>query len=242
MSSEKVAYVGNGGGGLAGLLEHLAADFHQTPVGRDIDIVWIKAHTDENFDFLKDTSNPMQLALTYDPKEEKRLADAGVLETPGNLVFLDHFQVVGPDGGLSRLGLDESATSVDIARAAAKRGRATGKPTWLFREGESATSTRTRELFQLAGAELTPSDFDSWMVEFDAYPSEALEVATVDFLLMLTDVGTTRSAGWLDGRSGTGLTAHATGTNSASDPLLNPCNIVTKAGLAQDDPARIFAG
>ena len=53
-------------------------------------------------------------------------------------------------------------------------------------------------------------------------------------------MGTTRAAGWKNDRA-PATCAPWPPARTASKILLNPCNVIVKAGLPADDPARVFA-
>ena len=77
---------------MARFLGHLAEDFQATPERRGIDIVWVKAHTDENYAFMRDTDNPMQLAMTYNLEAEAQLAEKGSSRTLARWCFSTTFR------------------------------------------------------------------------------------------------------------------------------------------------------
>ena len=236
-------YCGNGGGGLAGLMKHLANDFHQTKSGKDIPIAWVKAHTDENFEYLKNPKNPMQLALTYLPQEEQELYEKGILHQEPKIAFLDSFRLVGPKKTNipKELGLEKEDSILEFLTKIATFGRKTRQPILLYRVGNSATTVRLNQLFEMAGLKLTPQDKRTWIRLIDAYPPRTLMVAQKDALFTLTDKGTCLAAGWKQHKIRHQQQCYYEGSNKLSDPLLNSCQLIVKAGIEPNNPAHIFA-
>lgn len=255
--------VANGGAGAAGLVEALAHAYlrrHPTSPGSGgaYAVAWYL--TDTTFSIRALEQRVADIGVTYDETLERQAVAAGNAARR-DLVFMDHFLVVGPPANPAGLaaGDDSKAAFRKIADRGCPRPSA-GKVTtdcayFLSRDDKSATESKERQIFDAPFAEsgryagLRERGYlDAGKVPWyylcpkrpqACFPPVALARAHAEGLYTLTDLGT-----WLANGGGQGklpnLGIYVSGVDPAGRPLLlNPASGLLSP-QATDDARRFY--
>lgn len=95
LDPEKTLVIGNGGAGMAGMLEHWAKRYNAENPDRPLTIVWRGGHSKMNIDQIN--NRYLDVGLTYDPMFEVPLLKQGLIHPP-NHIFYDQMSILLPPG------------------------------------------------------------------------------------------------------------------------------------------------
>ncbi|KAJ3785313.1 hypothetical protein GGU10DRAFT_395247 [Lentinula aff. detonsa] len=229
----------NGGAGQSGLIGAFANAFVKWCVG------WYLADTTQSLAYL--SSSWVDVAFTYNAAAEMALVRNGKA-IARELVFLDHFYLVGPPSNPAQLSpqdLVQDTFAKIVANGALDALVCERPPTrFLSRFDKSATNIKESDL--LIGIGQVPWALPPavWYHVYPRFPIEALKAASVLQEYTLTDRGTWLSS---DKKVCDALTvykdmAECKNNNNLEDDkvLLNPCNALLGANPLDKDLAAKF--
>ncbi len=254
---DTVIRIANGGAGAAGLIEALAHAYLRTHPrdehGHPYAIAWYL--TDTTFSIAALDQKVVDIGVTYDEKlERKAVADGYAARR--DLIFMDHFLIVGPRSNPAALarGDDSNAAFLKVADHGCQRPF-TGSPAtdcayFLSRDDKSATEIKERQIFDTVFA---TSDRHSNLRDrgyLDAgkaawyylcpktpqacFPPVALARSNDGRLYTLTDWGTWLANGGLQGKL-PNLEIYLSGVERSGQAiLLNPANGLLSAQASPD--------
>ncbi|KAH8103949.1 hypothetical protein BXZ70DRAFT_1005500 [Cristinia sonorae] len=236
--------VGNGGAGQSGLIKAFADAFIQDQVAQGVPpfkVEWYLGDTTQSLQYL--AAKYIDVALTYNEAAELASVRSGAA-VDRELVFLDHFYLVGPTVNPANLSVENDRTS-DMFNKIVACGNAdvaippdpeVRPPTrFLSRFDKSATNIKESQQFIAIGQVPWALSYSAWYHQYPQFPLQALEAASVLSEYTLTDRGT-----WLS--SPTNVTSQLTIFKAGSDEnpeLYNPCNALLSEE-PEDEIARTF--
>lgn len=233
--------VGNGGAGQSGLIGAFADAFIKWRVqefGEQPFLVeWYLGDTTQTLSYL--SLGYIDVAFTYNEAAELAELKLGKA-VKRELVFMDHFYLVGPASNPAKL--DGSSDNVsDMFNKIVSSGNAdvvippdpsVRPPTrFLSRFDKSATNIKESEIFIKIGQVPWALAYSPWYHQYPRFPLQALSAASLLSEYTLTDRGT-----WLSSTpsvtsalvifaEGAATSQAATASTTAADKdLLNPCN------------------
>ncbi|KAJ3717251.1 hypothetical protein DFJ43DRAFT_1006509 [Lentinula guzmanii] len=240
----------NGGAGQSGLIGAFANAFVKSCVeGSEGEakeaaflVGWYLGDTTQSLAYL--SSNWVDVAFTYNAAAEMALVRNGKA-IARELVFLDHFYLVGPPSNPAQLSpqdLVQDMFAKIVANGALDALAPPGErpPTrFLSRFDKSATNIKESDL--LIGIGQVPWALPPavWYHVYPRFPIEALKAASVLQEYTLTDRGTWLSS---DKKVCDALTVYKECKNNLEDDkvLLNPCNALLGANPLDKDLAARF--
>ncbi|KAF9077543.1 hypothetical protein BDP27DRAFT_1253518 [Rhodocollybia butyracea] len=257
--------IGNGGAGQAGLVGELADAFirwwcvqgpgSKSPHEAPFLVEWYLGDTTQSLSYL--STGWVDIALTYNEAAEMTLIRKGSA-VERQLVFFDHFYIVGPPSNPAGLCPEDSV--LDISGKIVVSGNqdilippdSTVRPPtrFLTRFDKSATNIKENELFIAIGQVPWALPPALWYHIYPRFPAQALHAASVLQEYTLTDRGM-----WLSGEKGVrdGLKVYKGKLNlgannstlddhSESDDtvLLNPCSALLGASARDKQLATQF--
>ncbi|KAF9261636.1 hypothetical protein L218DRAFT_930464 [Marasmius fiardii PR-910] len=240
--------IANGGAGQSGLVEAFANAYikfcvEKAGVGAFL-IAWYLGDTTQSLQYL--TSNLVDVALTYNAAAEKQSIDSGAA-SKRELVFLDHFYLVGPSANPAKLSKSND-TVTDMFNKIVASGNEDAlhppnpsirPPTrFLSRFDKSATNIKESELFIRIGQVPWAYAYSTWYHQYARFPLQALESASLLSEYTLTDRGT-----WLSSTpSVTSKLLIYKGADSTEDEmvLMNPCSALLASDAANKEIAEEF--
>jgi ABC-type tungstate transport system permease subunit len=254
---DTVIRIANGGAGAAGLIEALAHAYLRSHPkdehGHPYAIAWYL--TDTTFSIAALDQQIVDIAVTYDEKLERKAVADGYA-TRRDLIFMDHFLIVGPRSNPAALarGDDSNAAFLKIADHGCARPftdpPATDCAYFLSRDDKSATEIKERQIFDTVFA---TSDRHSNLRDRGyldggkaawyylcpktpqaCFPPVALARSNDGRLYTLTDWGTWLANGGLQGKL-PNLEIYLSGVERSGQPiLLNPANGLLSAQASPD--------
>ncbi|THU80690.1 hypothetical protein K435DRAFT_695197 [Dendrothele bispora CBS 962.96] len=194
--------IGNGGAGQSGLVGAFADAFIQAMVeskfvAEPFKVEWYLGDTTQSLSYL--AAGYIDVALTYNAAAEKAAVKSGDA-VERELVFLDHFYLVGPKCNPAKL-CEKNDTVSDMFNKLVTCGNAdtvvppdpsVRPPTrFLSRFDKSATNIKESELFIKIGQQVPWAlAYSSWYHQYPRFPLQALQAAAVLSEYTLTDKGT----------------------------------------------------
>jgi len=157
LDPENTLVIGNGGAGAAGLIKHLAVRYQQFAENqgdKPPTIVWRFGDSNQNFQAIKHED----LAITYEPNDEKALLEQGVLAQV-QPAFFNHLELAGPPNPPFKVTtpIDDSPDQpvralAEIIAKSIDLYDDNGKPkkTYFSRYNASAVGTKDEILFRKA--------------------------------------------------------------------------------------------
>ncbi|KAK0473725.1 hypothetical protein IW261DRAFT_674593 [Armillaria novae-zelandiae] len=254
--------VANGGAGQAGLIGAFADAFIKWRVESSQEepfkVEWYLGDTTQSLSYL--SLGYVDVAFTYNKAAE--LAEIKSKKAVRReLVFMDHFYLVGPTSNPAALDGSTDDVSdmfnkivgcgnVDLAIPPDPSER---PPTrFLSRYDKSATNIKESELFIEIGQVPWALTYSSWYHQYPRFPIQALSAASLLEEYTLTDRGTWLSSLqsvtdnlhiFAQGTSASAICAPADSsvqTSVESDALLNPCNALLAVEPQDKDLAETF--
>ncbi|KAJ8080977.1 hypothetical protein PM082_017812 [Marasmius tenuissimus] len=251
-ASEILLRVANGGAGQSGLVEALANAFIKYSVENESTpflVAWILGDTTESLDYI--AARQADVALTYnDAAETQSIASGASVEK--DLVFFDHFYLVGPRSNPAHLSSTDTVSQIFNKIVASGKADEDNPPKdrpatrFLSRFDKSATNIKDSELFIRIGQVPWAQTASTWYHKYPHYPLEALEEASTKSEYTITDKGT-----WLSSptsvtdklaiyKGGNESTTTSGGSNDDAALLLNPCTAVLSAHPSNQGVAESF--
>ncbi|KAK1217189.1 hypothetical protein PQX77_020165 [Marasmius sp. AFHP31] len=196
-ASEILLRVANGGAGQSGLVEAFANAFIKYSVekgsSKPFSVAWILGDTTQSLDYI--AAKQADVGLTYNDAAEAQSIASGA-SVKKDLVFLDHFYLVGPQSNPAKLSKTDTVpqlfnkivTSGNADVANPPNGRPATR--FLSRFDKSATNIKDSELFIKIGQVPWAQPASTWYHEYPRYPLEALEEASTKSEYTITDKGT----------------------------------------------------
>jgi len=157
LDPDNTIVIGNGGGGAAGLLQHLATRYQQSVTnagGIAPTVVWRFGDSNQNFQVI----NHEDLAITYEPPEEKRLFHEGKLAQI-RPAFFNHLELAAPPNPPFAITTGVTGGKVDdpvgvvaeiITKSIGLTEHGSPKKTYFSRYNASAVGTKDEILFRAA--------------------------------------------------------------------------------------------
>ncbi|KIK56478.1 hypothetical protein GYMLUDRAFT_230114 [Collybiopsis luxurians FD-317 M1] len=230
--------IGNGGAGQSGLVGAFADAYIQHSVQQGSDpflVEWFLGDTTQSLANL--ASGTIDVALTYNEAAENASLKSGA-GIQRELVFIDHFWLVGPPSNPANLSTDGD-TVLDMFNKLVTMGNtdqaippSNRVPTrFLSRYDKSATNIKESQLFITIGQVPWAFAYSEWYHQYPRFPLQALQAASLLEEYTLTDKGT-----WLS--SPTNVTdnlviykqglepSESNNTNDDTTILVNPCAAV----------------
>ncbi|KAG7095013.1 hypothetical protein E1B28_005808 [Marasmius oreades] len=240
--------IANGGAGQSGLVEAFANAYIQFSVEtkgvKPFLVAWYLGDTTQSLQYL--ASKFVDVALTYNAAAEKHCVDSGAA-SQRELVFLDHFYLVGPKPNPAELSTSNDSVTDMFNKIVASGNEDTLRPPnpsirpptrFLSRFDKSATNIKESELFVKIGQVPWAYAYSTWYHQYARFPLQALEAASYLAEYTLTDRGT-----WLSSPSSvTSNLVIYKGAESTEDEavLLNPCSALSAPDTANKEMAEDF--
>ncbi|KAL0059514.1 hypothetical protein AAF712_013745 [Marasmius tenuissimus] len=269
-ASEILLRVANGGAGQSGLVEALANAFIKYSVENESTpflVAWILGDTTESLDYI--AARQADVALTYNDAAETQSIASGA-SVKKDLVFFDHFYLVGPRSNPAHLSSTDTVSQIFNKIVASGKADEDNPPKdrpatrFLSRFDKSATNIKDSELFIRIGQVDSflsllaysgsrtiykvpwAQTASTWYHKYPHYPLEALEEASTKSEYTITDKGT-----WLSSptsvtdklaiyKGGNESTTTSGGSNDDATLLLNPCTAVLSAHPSNQGVAESF--
>ncbi|ESK92494.1 extracellular tungstate binding [Moniliophthora roreri MCA 2997] len=223
--------IGNGGAGQSGLVGAFADAFIRYCVEekgmKPFKVAWFLGDTTQTLHYIAEKQ--VDIGLTYNEAAEKQAVDSGSA-IKRELVFLDHFYLVGPPANPAQLSAENDSVT-DMFNKIVVWGNADaaippdGRPAtrFLSRFDKSATNIKESQIFITIGQVPWAYQYSTWYHQYCRFPLQALEAASLLSEYTLTDRGT-----WLSSPSSvTGnLVVYKAAGDNLTDILLNPCAAV----------------
>lgn len=175
--------IGNGGAGPTGILRALALDYLQE---RNVkyEIAWYQDISPNTLKQLQ--SGVIDIALVYEKKQIKQALEEGYA-VKDNLIFYDHFLIVGPRKNPAHLDIKDSAP-IAFAKIY-EAGQKKSQNIFLSRDDNSGTNNKEKEIWQMAGRKPWLGQ-NQWYYKFPTFPKDALLEADQKQLYTITDWAT----------------------------------------------------
>ncbi|KAG7095014.1 hypothetical protein E1B28_005808 [Marasmius oreades] len=209
-----------------------------------LQVAWYLGDTTQSLQYL--ASKFVDVALTYNAAAEKHCVDSGAA-SQRELVFLDHFYLVGPKPNPAELSTSNDSVTDMFNKIVASGNEDTLRPPnpsirpptrFLSRFDKSATNIKESELFVKIGQVPWAYAYSTWYHQYARFPLQALEAASYLAEYTLTDRGT-----WLSSPSSvTSNLVIYKGAESTEDEavLLNPCSALSAPDTANKEMAEDF--
>ncbi|KAL0570311.1 hypothetical protein V5O48_011649 [Marasmius crinis-equi] len=251
-ATETLLRVSNGGAGQSGLVEAFANAFIKYSVekgSKPFSVAWILGDTTQSLGYI--AVKQADVALTYNAAAENQSIASGA-SVKKELVFLDHFYVVGPHSNPAQLAKNDTADqafnkfvnagNADVAKPPSDRPATR----FLSRFDKSATNIKESELFIRIGQVPWAYTYSTWYHQYPRFPLQALDAAASLSEYTLTDRGT-----WLSSpasvtdklaiyKGAENFMTSTTGSNDDATILLNPCTAVLSAQPGNKEVAESF--
>ncbi|TCD69502.1 hypothetical protein EIP91_007432 [Steccherinum ochraceum] len=235
----------NGGAGQSGLIGAFANAFIQDQVAKGAEpfkAAWYLGDTTQSLQYL--AAKYVDVAFTYNEAAELASMDSGAA-VQRELVFLDHFMLVGPTSNPAELSADNDSTSSMFNKIVASGNADVALPPdesvrpptrFLSRYDKSATNIKESEQFIAIGQVPWALAYSSWYHQYPRFPLQALYAASVLSEYTLTDRGT-----WLSSADNVigELTVFKIGSDENPE-LYNPCNALLSVEPLDADLSKTF--
>ncbi|KIP08917.1 hypothetical protein PHLGIDRAFT_126650 [Phlebiopsis gigantea 11061_1 CR5-6] len=235
----------NGGAGQTGLIGAFANAFIQDQVKKGaapFKVEWYLGDTTQSLGYL--AASEVDVAFTYNEAAELASIKSGAAVSR-DLVFLDHFYLVGPLSNPAGLSISNDGVS-DMFNKIVASGNAHvahppsyGPPTrFLSRYDKSATNIKESEMFCKIGQVPWALPTSVWYHQYPRFPIQALEAASLLSEYTLTDRGI-----WLSSTAAVTevLAIYKAGSEDGDRKmLLNPCSAILSAHPLDQGLSKVF--
>jgi len=175
--------IGNGGAGPTGILRILAEDF-LAQNNKNYAIAW---YQDISPNTLKQLQNSIiDIALVYEKSQGEAALAAGWASNY-NVIFNDHFLIIGPKQNPAKLTKGDNIENSLLKISAF--GEKKSAPIFLSRDDNSGTNIKEKSLWEIIGQKPWKAE-PSWYEKYHVFPKEALIYADTNSLYTITDWGT----------------------------------------------------